>query len=155
MKKLISLVFALVLGATATAVAFPTNVSALDVSDCEKTFLGLRPWYKGLSDVAKDSTKNDVCVIRSPGDINATNSQASYFWTIILNISADISLLVGYAAIIFLIYGGFKYILSAGEPGKVAMAKTIITNAIIGLVIAILATVIVNTILAVIGANAS
>ena len=80
---------------------------------------------------------------------------ASFVWKIVLNISADIALLVGYAAIGFVIYGGFKYIMSTGEPGKVAEAKKMITNALIGLVIAVLATVIVNTILVVIGAAAS
>ena len=44
--------------------------------------------------------------------------------------------------------------MSTGEPPKVAQAKTIITNALIGLVIAILATVIVNTILIVVGSSA-
>lgn len=155
MKKIVSLVLTLILGITITTAALPANTYALSASDCEKSFLGLRPWYSGLSEVKKDSTGRETCVIKSPGEIDADNAQASYFWTIVLNISADVSLLVGYVALIFLIYGGYKYILSTGEPGKVAMAKTIITNALIGLAIAILATVIVNTILVVVGSNAS
>ncbi|MDO4967309.1 MAG: pilin [Candidatus Saccharibacteria bacterium] len=152
MKKIFSLVLALILGITVTTVAFPSEASALD---CEHSILGLRPWYAGLTTTAKDSTGTETCVIKSPGQISSDNPQASYFWTIVLNISADISLIAGYVAIIFMVYGGYKYIMSTGEPGKVAMAKSIITNALIGLVIAILATVIVNTILMVIGANAS
>ena len=155
MKKIANLVLMLVLGMTVTTAILPVNTYALSPADCEKTFIGLRPWYAGLSDVKADSTGRDTCVIKSPGTLTTSNPQASYFWTIVLNLSADISLLVGYAAIIFVIYGGYKYILSAGEPGKVAMAKTIITNSLIGLVISILATVIVNTIILVVGAGAS
>ena len=45
--------------------------------------------------------------------------------------------------------------MSTGEPGKVTEAKKMITNALIGLIIAVLATVIVNTILVVLGTAAS
>ena len=150
MKKILGLVLAIVLGVTVTTMAFPANVSAIE---CEHSILGLRPWYSTLTTTTTDSTGAETCIIKSPGELKADNPNAVYFWTIALNISADISLMVGYVAIMLVIYGGFKYILSAGEPGKVALAKTIITNALIGLVIAILATVIVNTILTAIGAN--
>ena len=143
MKKILSFIFAIMLGATVTAAAFPVgNASALE---CEKTFLGLRPWYKGLTD---DSS--GTCIIKKPED----NGEAKFVWTIILNISADLSLIVGYVALIFLIYGGFKYILSTGEPQGVSTAKKTITNALIGLAISILATIIVNTIIMVVGGSA-
>ena len=45
--------------------------------------------------------------------------------------------------------------MSNGEPGKITQAKTMITNALIGLVIGILATIVVNTILVVVGGAAS
>lgn len=107
---------------------------------CEHTFLGLRPWYSGL-------VGGDNCVVIQPdGD-----KLASFVWRIILNISADIALIVGYAALGFIIYGGYKYIMSSGDPGNVKKAKQTILNAVIGLIIAILAAVIVNTIIAVIG----
>lgn len=145
MKKILSFIMAVMLGATVTAATFPAgNVSA---ATCESTFLGLRPWYMGLS-----KEVNGSCMIKSPTEIG---SEAKFVWTIILNISADISLLVGYVAIIFVIYGGFKYIISTGEPSGVAFAKKTITNALIGLVISVLATVIVNTIIMVLGSNAS
>ena len=107
---------------------------------CEHTFLGLRPWYTGL-------VGGDNCVVIQP----AGDKLASFAWRIILNISADIALIVGYAALGFIIYGGYKYIMSSGDPGNVKKAKQTILNAVIGLIIAILAAVIVNTIIAVIG----
>jgi hypothetical protein len=50
----------------------------------------------------------------------------------------------------FIVYGGYKYIMSNGDPSNVVKAKSTITNAVIGLIIAILSTVIVNTIFVVI-----
>lgn len=47
-------------------------------------------------------------------------------------------------AIGFVIYGGFQYMISQGEPDKTKNARTTIINAVIGLVIATLGTVIVN-----------
>ena len=56
-------------------------------------------------------------------------------------------LILGIVAVIFLIYGGFLYIYSAGDPGKVKSAKDTIMYGIIGLVVAVLAFAIVNFVL--------
>lgn len=50
----------------------------------------------------------------------------------------------GALAVIFLIIGGLKYVLSAGEPAKLSSAKQTILYAIVGLIIAITAAAIVN-----------
>jgi hypothetical protein len=47
-------------------------------------------------------------------------------------------------AVGFVIYGGFQYMLSQGEPDRTKNARNTIINAVIGLVIAIFATIIVN-----------
>ena len=133
---------------TVTTVAFPATSYALDCSGENVLGLGLRAWYAGN---AKEV--NGTCDMAKPASDDASMSR--YVWKIALNILYDITLLMGYAAIIFVIYGGFKYIMSNGEPGKVAQAKTILTNALIGLVIGVLATIIVNTILIVVGSAAS
>lgn len=52
-------------------------------------------------------------------------------------------LLVGSVAILFLIWGGFRYITAGGNPDAVKKARATITNAIIGLVVVILAWVLV------------
>ena len=44
---------------------------------------------------------------------------------------------VAYAAVGFIIWGGFKYTKSQGDPGKLNEAKGAITNALIGLGIAL------------------
>lgn len=59
------------------------------------------------------------------------------FFEIVLRVGALI-------AIVYVIYGGFQYMLSQGEPDKTKDARTIIINAVVGLVITTLGTVLVN-----------
>lgn len=53
---------------------------------------------------------------------------------------------VGLLAVVFLIYGGFRYITAGSSEEGVESAKRIIKNSIIGLVVIILAFIIVITI---------
>lgn len=55
-----------------------------------------------------------------------------------------LSIVVGAAAVIMLIYAGFRYISSGGESGSVSSAKNALIYAIVGLVIVALAQVIVH-----------
>jgi hypothetical protein len=66
---------------------------------------------------------------------------------IIAKIINVISSLVAAVAVIMIIVGGFRYVVSAGDSNKVGAAKSTITNAIIGLVIAVFAQVIVRYVL--------
>jgi FtsH-binding integral membrane protein len=50
----------------------------------------------------------------------------------------------GIFAVVFIMYGGFQYLTSQAEPDKVNKAKHTIINALVGLIIAILASVIIN-----------
>lgn len=52
--------------------------------------------------------------------------------------------ILGIVAVIMIIVGAFRYVLSAGDSGAVTAAKNTILYAVIGLIIAILAFVIVN-----------
>ncbi|HTE57396.1 MAG TPA: pilin [Verrucomicrobiae bacterium] len=52
----------------------------------------------------------------------------------------------GIVAVVFVVYGGFLYLTSSGEPEKAKNARTTIINALIGLAITMLATAIVNLI---------
>lgn len=51
---------------------------------------------------------------------------------------------IGAVAVIMLIYGGVKYVISGGAQDKVAEAKNTILYAIVGIVVAILAFAVVN-----------
>ncbi len=67
--------------------------------------------------------------------------------TLKLGINA-FSLIVGVAAIIMIIVGGFKYVTSQGEGANTAAAKNTILYAIIGLIVVALAQIIVTFVLA-------
>lgn len=73
----------------------------------------------------------------TPGSLNTT----------IGNVINLISAVVGVAAVIMLILGGFRYITSSGNQEAVKAAKNTIMYALIGLVIVALAQVIVNFVL--------
>ena len=126
----------------------PEQVAAAPIREsvdnsCAKGILGFRPWYQGI--VTK---KEGKCVVGTPKD--SENGMATFVWSIVLNVLIDLFSAIGYAAVIFIIYGGFKYIMSQGDPGNVAKAKQILTSAAIGVGIALLASVVVNTIIQVI-----
>lgn len=55
-----------------------------------------------------------------------------------------LSAIVGLAAVIMVIIGGFKYITSGGDSNKVAGAKSTIIYAIVGLLVVAMAQVIVH-----------
>lgn len=59
-----------------------------------------------------------------------------------------LSWVVGVAAVIMVIIGGFKYVTSNGDSGQVASAKNTIIYAIVGLVIVIFAQTIVKFVIA-------
>ena len=108
-----------------------------DGKDCNATFLGIPAWYRGMQD--------DTCAFKAP----ETNGQADakkLVLMIALNVIQAGMAIVGYVTIFFLIKGGFGYITSAGSSDGMAAAKKTITNALVGLVIAILAASIVNAI---------
>lgn len=52
-------------------------------------------------------------------------------------------IIVGIGSTIMVVIGGFKYVLSSGDPGKVTSAKNTIIYAIVGIVIALLAQAII------------
>ncbi len=58
-----------------------------------------------------------------------------------------VSIVVGVISILFIIYGGFRYITSGGDSGKVGNAKNTLIYAVIGLIVVALAQIIVNFVL--------
>ncbi len=64
-------------------------------------------------------------------------------------IVGTITLIAGVIIVIMIIYAGYSYIVSDGDPAKVKAAKSTLVNAIIGLVIVILARTIIYFVLGV------
>ena len=63
---------------------------------------------------------------------------------VVKNIISILFWIIGILAVIVIIYAGITFITAAGNPSKVAQAKTMIIYAVIGLAVAILAYAIVN-----------
>lgn len=118
--------------------AAPVEAAACDP---DGGFLGFKPWYSNLCKGGGGKDKNDIATPNK----SDSNAIPVFVWTIILNIVFDISLAVGYLTLAMVVYGGYLYIMSQGDPGKLAGAKKTLTSAAIGTVIAMGATVIVNT----------
>lgn len=93
-------------------------------------FLGFPTWYEYIHKA------NDCSTIQIHG--------LSDIWLVVAAIIEILLRVAGLFAVLFVMYGGFQYITSQAEPEKVNRAKNTIINALIGLVIAILASVIVN-----------
>ena len=99
--------------------------------------LGITPWYRGLQKEVQGS-----CQIKSP----ANGEVGKFVTTIVLNVLQAGFTIAAYVAIFFIIKGGFLYIVSAGSSQGMEDGKKTITNAVIGLVIVLLAVAIINTI---------
>lgn len=134
------LVCALSVGVLATALA-PAEVRADDPKSdpCGSgSFLGFPAWYRGLTEPSGED-----CNIKSPGDVDGIGN---FIWIIALNVIEMLLRAAGYASVAFIIYGGYKYMISAGSPDGMVAARKTIMNAVIGLVISVAAIAIVNTV---------
>ena len=99
-------------------------------SDNCRTYLGFRSWDCGV----------DI------EEINSTPNLSKAIWTIVVNVATDLTVAASYLVLGFVMYGGFLYIFSAGEPQKAAMGKKTLSQAFIGLAIVLSANVIMNAI---------
>lgn len=108
------------------AVATPTVDTA--GAACQKRVLTFPTWYDGVVDSS--------CNVK----LNKLND----FWVIVLNLVEILLQVVAYVSAGFIVWGGFKYIKSEGDPGKISESKMAIINAVIGLVIALASVAIVD-----------
>lgn len=101
-------------------------------TQCDPTggnFFALPHWYEYLSGQTDALTGKCTPIFNFPQDI----------WAVLLAF-IDILLRVGgLLAVGYVVYGGFQYITSQGEPDRTASAKSTILNAVIGLAIVIIA----------------
>jgi hypothetical protein len=126
----------------ASAATFDGSSKDSDGRACSSSFLGFPSWFNGLP------RKDGTCDIDFPAG-NAQTNISSFVFMIVLNIIELALRVVGIAAAGYLIYGGFKYLVSAGSADRVTSGRKIITNALIGLVISFMSVAIVSLI----GAN--
>ncbi|GEM_PF-130082 len=116
------------------ASAIPATTAA---AACTSNFLTFPAWYDGVID-------QSTCEIKAPNVDKNGGGLPAFIFRIVLNIIEIALQLVAYAAAGYLIYGGFKYLTSAGSADRVVAGRKIITNALIGLVISFMSVAIVN-----------
>lgn len=79
-------------------------------------------------------------------NISNQDSLKSGIWTIAVNVLTDITVLAAYLVVGYVIYGGYLYVFSGGEPNKVLAGKKTLSQAFIGLAIVMSAHLIMSTI---------
>ena len=137
MKKLVVFLAAIILSGVGVLGFANSNTYAACSTD---HFMNLPAWYDGLPG---ETNADGGCSVKNPED---EQQMKQYIWTVALNIASTIFGVAGYLAVLFVIYGGFQYMLSRGDPGLAAKGKKTITNAVIGIVICALASTIAGAI---------
>lgn len=105
--------------------------------------------------VAAEEVLNPVCVNNPTATLCQENNNAqtqdsnSIFGAngILTKAVRLLSVVVGVAAVIMIIVGGFQYVMASGDPSNVTNAKNTILYAIIGLIVAVLAQGIISFVL--------
>lgn len=112
----------------------PTVVPAIASASCSATASSVS---QGVNIATGASTNNCSSASVNNNDIGKAAREIVTLFSII----------VGVVSILMIIYGGFRYITSGGDSGKVGNAKNTLIYAIVGLVIVALAQLIVHFVL--------
>ena len=130
----VAIVFGGLIGSAIATAAAPTgDLAATSTTSFSggKSFLSAPNWYGGKK-------IDDL--------FSAGKSPWKGVFTIAANIVNIAFWLVGVLSVVFIIYGGFVYMTSAGETGKVANGKNTLVHAIVGLIIALVGQIAIDTI---------
>lgn len=140
MKNWIISLVIIIAGGALFVTAMPQTVVAAGEGGltCTQGFLGFPVWYRGLTKSETD------CDLVSPDGRNGNPTLSNFIWHIVLNVIEIAMMLVGYVTVFFILYGGFQFLTSQGAPDAAAKARTTIMNAVIGLIISIVAIAVVN-----------
>jgi hypothetical protein len=117
------------------AMANAASTTAPPPSSCSSTTAN------GVATGANDATGSTAV---SCSDTSVSNGSVGHIAKEIVSL---FSIIVGAVSIIMIIYGGFRYITSGGDSGRVGNAKNTLIYAIVGLVIVALAQLIVHFVL--------
>ncbi|MBQ3464723.1 hypothetical protein IJH15_00665 [Candidatus Saccharibacteria bacterium] len=115
-------------GSSSGSSTSPTTSSFRSGSSCP-SFLGLTSW--------------DCGVISNPG---SEGDLKNGILQIAANVAVDITVIAAYLVLGYVIYGGYLYMFSSGDAGKVANGKKTIVHAFIGLAIVMSAYIIMGAI---------
>lgn len=115
----------------------PSGNGGTIAEQCSRQFMGINPWYIYLEDSAFE-----------PGTCNIENftllGEGNDLGRVILAIADGLVKVAAIIAVAFVIVGGFQFLTSQGDPERAKHARTTVLNALIGLVIAIIAVAVVS-----------
>jgi hypothetical protein len=148
MKKIKSFIIAtgfVALVISGTAGLSLTQTSPVFAGPCKSgaSIVGIPPWYDNLCMPGPDGKD----VIQSPKTLasgNDTSGVGKFATIVAMNIVTILLYVVGYVSLAFIIWGGFKYMISGDSSNGTSAAKTTILNAVIGLVLSIMSVAIVK-----------
>lgn len=139
MKKKILLMLMFVVSAS-----FITSLTAPQPTyadgGCDKRFLTIPAWYRGLA----NGPGCEIKLESAGNDPDMGGSLGPAILLISLNVTEMLMHIAFYASIIFLMYGGFKFMINADSPDAATKARKTIINAVIGLIISMMAIGIIN-----------
>lgn len=104
-----------------------------NIGECteESNILTFPNWYRGLQ-------------CEEGGEGGVVFDDLDNIWVVTANVLDIVVQLAGVVSVFAIVFGGFRYITSQGEPEKLQTAKKTLTYAIGGLVVAILASSIIG-----------
>jgi len=120
---------------------FGPSDSALACGQKASSFFGLKDWHFYLP--CDDS-----------GGIDNSDFKLNQVWLIAIAVLESLIRAAGLVAVVFVVWGGVKYITSQGSPDGTASARRTIINALAGVVIAMSASVMVSFVIDLLTNNA-
>lgn len=126
-KKLFILIAVILSVSFVTSLTAKTNTYAYG-NNCSY-FLNMPSWDCGVSE-----------------NVNSTEVLTNNIWLIAANVFSALTQIASYLVLGFIVYGGYQYIFSGGDAGKLASGKKTLFHAFIGLVIVLSVNVILTAI---------
>ena len=114
-----------------TLLSVSSPVFAAGKCDAGRGALPVPTWYKYVP-------LNADCTVNK-NHPSIKDNEGRLIILILLGVFDIVLFIAGFVAVIFVVYGGFKFLTSTGEPQKIAAARTTIFNALIGLAVALIA----------------
>lgn len=105
-----------------------TKIESTLLHERRFAFLGLRAWNEGVNF----------------DEVDGEEKLKESIWKIVFNIATLVLQVMGYIAVLIIAYGGFLYLISAGDPGKAEKGRKTIINAVIGLALAMSASIVTS-----------
>ena len=119
--------------ASVSLAVMPTN--PVSAADCNPRFLTAPAWYRGVTDGDCNISVEAV----GATDDELGGALGPFLLVIGLNIVEILMHVVAYISVGYIIYGGFRYMTSLGSSDGSVKARKTIQNAIIGLIISLIA----------------